>query len=86
MKRSVHPLSTFMAHPHNLPSFPAREEGDFFKNPLYYYGRPIPNECQLGNQPSQKEDDVVSHDTGILDHNHCPHITVNSGRKQCLKI
>jgi hypothetical protein len=86
MKRSAHTISTIMAHPHTLPSFPAREEGCFFKNTLHYYSRPITDEDLQGDRQSQKEDDVVSHDKGILDHNHCPHITFNSGRKQCLRI
>jgi hypothetical protein len=86
MIRSFHTTEKIMAHPHNLPSFPAREEGSFFKNTLRHYFRPIPNMGQPGDRPLRKEDDVVSHDTGILDHNHCPYITVSSGRKQCLKI
>ena len=30
MKGSIHNIQTIMVHPHSLPSFPAREEGNFF--------------------------------------------------------
>jgi hypothetical protein len=68
MKSPFHTTRTIMAHPHTLPSSPAREGGHFLKNEHHYYSRPVHNEGLPGNRLSRKEDDVVSHDKGILDH------------------
>jgi|GEM_PF-1242546 hypothetical protein len=85
MKRSIHTISTIMAHPHTLPSSPARAEGCFFRNTIG--SRPVVQEGgAIQYQLSRNEHDLVGSHTGILDKDHCSHITVASGRRQCLRI
>jgi hypothetical protein len=80
MKRSVHTIQTIMAHPHTLPSSPAREEGCFSMNTDGT--RPVvKNGGATQYQLSRNEHGLVGPYTGILDKDHCSHITVASGRK-----
>ena len=78
MKRSVHTISTIMAHPHTLPSSPAREGGCFFKNTAG--SRSVVKEAvAIQYQLSRNEHGLVDRHTGILDTDHCSHITVAQG-------
>jgi hypothetical protein len=78
MKKSVHIIHTIMAHPHTLPSSPAREEGSFSMNTTG--SRPAVKESGVTQyQLSRNEHGLVGRFTGILDKDHCSHITVASG-------
>ena len=70
MKRSLHTKSTIMAHPHSLPSSPAREEGYFSMNANGT--KPVVKKSGATQyQLSRNEHGLVGHFTGILDKDHC---------------
>jgi hypothetical protein len=70
MKNSGHTIKIIMAHPHNLPSFPAREEGYFFMNATGTI--PVAKEGGATQyQLSRNEHGLVGRNTGILELDHC---------------
>jgi hypothetical protein len=70
MKKPIHTIQTIMAHPHTLPSSPAREEGCFSMNSTWL--KPM---VKVGGatqyQLSRNEHGLVGRSTGILDLDHC---------------
>jgi hypothetical protein len=65
MKQSIHNVQTIMAHPHSLPSFPAREEGNFFMNTT---GTGLVATEGGANQYQLSKNE---HGPGILEPDHC---------------
>jgi hypothetical protein len=70
MNKPVHTILKIMAHPHNLPSFPAREEGSFFMN-TNRTGQVVIEGGTTQYQLSRNEHGLVGRNTGILDKDHC---------------
>jgi hypothetical protein len=70
MKNSGYTIKIIMAHPHNLPSFPAREEGYFFMNAPGT--KPVAKEGGTTQYNLlRNEHGLVDRTTGILELDHC---------------